>query len=150
MGTEEPTGPTGIAVMGYTRMDGMVTARSRQSGGTFKFRVPANSNIHLADHVDLNGSTATESMAGGPVAARRFQRNAPDATAMATAARTASRRLDGAHRAGTAAGGSGSAVPERATAVEDSGISVSSAVASSRVDAKRCSGSFSRHRPMTR
>ena len=66
MGTEEPTGPTGIAVMGYTRVDGMVTARNRQSGGTFKFRVPANSNIRLGDRVDLNGSTATISgLAGG-------------------------------------------------------------------------------------
>ena len=65
MGSEGPNGPTGIAVMGYTRVDGMVTARNRQSGGTFKFRVPAHSNIHLGDHVDLNGSTATISGLAG-------------------------------------------------------------------------------------
>jgi len=58
VGTE---GPTGIVVIGIAPVDGIVTARNRQSGGTFKFRVPAHSNVHVGDNVigDLNGSVAS-------------------------------------------------------------------------------------------
>ena len=54
-------GPTGIVVIGFSPVGGIVTARNRQSGGTFKFRVPAHSNVHVGDNVigDLNGSVAS-------------------------------------------------------------------------------------------
>lgn len=54
-------GPTGIVVIGFQLVDGIATARNRQSGGTFKFRVPAHSNVHVGDAVtgDLNGSVAS-------------------------------------------------------------------------------------------
>jgi hypothetical protein len=53
--------PTGIVVIGYSSVDGIVTARNRQSGGTFKFKVPAHSNVHVGDNVigDLNGGVAS-------------------------------------------------------------------------------------------
>jgi hypothetical protein len=64
VGTE---GPTGIAVLGFDPGNGIVTARNRQSGGTFKFKVPANSSVHLGDNVngDLNGSVASVSGLAG-------------------------------------------------------------------------------------
>ncbi|HEY8133309.1 MAG TPA: hypothetical protein VII12_15645, partial [Thermoanaerobaculia bacterium] len=47
--------------------NGIVTARNRQSGGTFKFKVPAHSNVHIGDNVvgDLNGSVASISGLAG-------------------------------------------------------------------------------------
>ena len=81
---------------------------------------------------------------------RLFQRNAPNAmVTMTTAAATATRSLDSAGLAGRACQ-SVTAVPVGANGPEDSGVSASSAVASSPVDAKRCSGDFSRHRLITR
>ena len=64
VGTE---GPTGIVVIGAAPVDGIVTARNRQSGGTFKFRVPAHSNVHVGDNVigDLNGNVASISGLAG-------------------------------------------------------------------------------------
>ena len=58
VGTE---GPTGSAVIGFSPVDAIVTARSRHSGGTFKFKVPAHSNVHVGDNVigDLNGGVAS-------------------------------------------------------------------------------------------
>jgi len=58
VGTE---GPTGIVVIGFSPVDGIVTARNRQSGGTFKFKVPVNSNVRVGDNVvgDLNGNVAS-------------------------------------------------------------------------------------------
>ena len=59
MGTEEPSGPTGIVVMGFSSGNGIVTARNRRSGATFKFGVPAQSSIRLGDRVELRGTSAS-------------------------------------------------------------------------------------------
>jgi hypothetical protein len=54
-GIMEP-GDGGAAVIGF--VNGLVTARDRVSGRTFKFTVPANSNIHIGDKVVLNSGVA--------------------------------------------------------------------------------------------
>jgi hypothetical protein len=54
-GIMEP-GDGGAAVIGF--VNGLVTARDRVSGRTFKFSVPATSNIHIGDKVVLNSGLA--------------------------------------------------------------------------------------------
>ena len=54
-GIMEP-GDGGAAVIGF--VNGLVTARDRVSGRTFKFTVPATSNIHIGDKVVLNSGLA--------------------------------------------------------------------------------------------
>ena len=46
----------GAAVIGF--VNGVVTARDRVSGRTFKFNVPANSNVHIGDNVTFNSGFA--------------------------------------------------------------------------------------------
>ena len=57
-GIVEPEGTTNAAVLGI--VNGVVTARLRQNGSTFKFNVAANvaSGLHVGDGVNLNSGVA--------------------------------------------------------------------------------------------